>query len=163
MKIDLPVDAHLPHEYIPGERLRLEAYQKLASVPDEAAVAAVRDELVDRYGEPPQAVEHLLDVARLRTHARKAGLADIGVQGNHVRFAPVELRESQQLRLNRLYPGSIMRPTTRTMLVPRPMTARVGGQPLRDGEVLRWARDLVDAVLLDSVADAARVAATRPA
>ncbi len=159
MKIDLPVDAHLPHEYIPGERLRLEAYQKLASVADEAAVDEVRAELVDRYGEPPQAVEHLLDVARLRAHARRAGLADIGVQGNHVRFAPVELRESQQLRLSRLYPGSVVKPTTRIVLVPRPSTARIGGQPLRDGEVLRWARDLVDAVLLDGVTEAAKVAA----
>ncbi len=158
MKIDLPVDAHLPHDYIPGERLRLEAYQKLASVADEAAVDEVRAELVDRYGEPPQPVEHLLDVARLRAHARLAGLTDIGVQGTQVRFAPVELRESQQLRLSRLYPGSTVKPTTRTVLVPRPSTARIGGQPLRDGEVLRWARDLVDAVLLDSVADAARVA-----
>jgi len=158
MKIDLPVDAHLPHDYVPGERLRLEAYQKLASVPDEAAVDEVRAELVDRYGEPPQPVEHLLEVARLRAHARRAGLTDIGVQGNHVRFAPVELRESQQLRLTRLYPGSMVKAATRTVLVPRPTTARIGGQPLRDGEVLRWARDLVDAVLLDSVADAARVA-----
>ena len=158
MKIDLPVDAHLPHDYIPGERLRLEAYQKLASVADEAAVDEVRAELVDRYGEPPQPVENLLDVARLRAHARLAGLTDIGVQGTQVRFAPVELRESQQLRLSRLYPGATVKPTTRTVLVPRPSTARIGGQPLRDGEVLRWARDLVDAVLLDSVADAARVA-----
>ena len=158
MKIDLPVDAHLPHEYIPGERLRLEAYKKLASVADEAAVDDVRAELVDRFGEPPEAVEHLLEVARLRAHARRAGLTEVAVQGNHVRFTPVELRESQQLRLNRLYPGTISRPTTRTILVPKPTTARIGGQPLRDGEVLRWARDLVDAVLLDSVADAARVA-----
>ena len=158
MKIDLPVDAHLPHEYIPGERLRLEAYQKLASVADEAAVDDVRAELVDRYGEPPQAVEHLLDVARLRAHARRAGLADIGVQGTQVRFAPIELRESQQLRLSRLYPGATVKPTTRTVLVPRPSTARIGGQPLRDGEVLRWARDLIDSVLFDDVAGAAKVA-----
>jgi transcription-repair coupling factor (superfamily II helicase) len=157
MKIDLPVDAHLPHEYVPGERLRLEAYQKLASVPDESAVDEVRAELVDRYGEPPQAVENLLEVARLRAHARRAGLTEIAAAGSQVRFGPVELRESQQLRLTRLYPGSTVRPTIRALLVPRPTTARVGGQPLRDLEVLRWARDLVDAVLLDSVADAARL------
>ncbi len=158
MKIDLPVDAHLPHDYVPGERLRLEAYGKLASATDEAAVDEVRAELVDRYGEPPQQVDNLLDVARLRVHARRAGLAEIVAQGNLVRFGPVELRESQQLRLGRLYPGAQLRPTIRALTVPRPTTARVGGQPLRDHEVLGWARALVDAVLLDSVADAARVA-----
>jgi len=46
----------------------------------------------------------------------------------------------------------------RTVLVPAPTTSRVGGRPLRDGDVLRWARELVDAVLLDSVAAAAGAA-----
>jgi transcription-repair coupling factor (superfamily II helicase) len=158
MKVELPVDAHLPHEYVPGERLRLEAYKKLADADDAAAVEAVREELVDRYGEPPTPVENLLEVARLRVHARRAGLTDIAVQGNHVRFAPVELRESQQLRLMRLYPGTLVKPAIRAFLVPRPTTARIGGRPLRDGEVLRWARDLIDAVLLDGVGQAAAVA-----
>jgi transcription-repair coupling factor (superfamily II helicase) len=158
MKVELPVDAHLPHEYVPGERLRLEAYKKLADAEDDAAVEAVRAELVDRYGEPPTPVENLLEVARLRVLARRAGLTEIGVQGKSVRFAPVELRESQQLRLTRLYPGSTVKPAVRTILVPAPTTARIGGRPLRDAEVLRWARDLVEAVLLDSVANAARVA-----
>ncbi|GAA4356936.1 transcription-repair coupling factor [Angustibacter luteus] len=155
MKVELPVDAHLPHEYVPGERLRLEAYKKLAEADTEQAVEAVKDELVDRYGTPPQPVQNLLDVARLRVHARRAGLTDVAVQGNHIRFAPVELRESQQLRLTRLYPGSLVRPAVRAMMVPKPTTARIGGRPLRDEEVLRWARDVVDAVLLDSVGAAA--------
>jgi transcription-repair coupling factor (superfamily II helicase) len=158
MKVELPVDAHLPHDYLPGERLRLEAYKKLADAVDDDAVSAVRAELVDRYGEPPQPAEHLLDVARLRVHARRAGLAEVASQGNQVRFAPVELRESQQLRLARLYPGAVVRPAVRAIQVPKPTTARVGGRPLRDGEVIRWARDLIDAVLLDGVVEAARVA-----
>jgi transcription-repair coupling factor (superfamily II helicase) len=160
MKVELPVDAHLPHEYVPGERLRLEAYKKLADAEDEAAVDAVRAELVDRYGEPPTPVENLLEVARLRVLARRAGLTEIAAQGKSIRFAPVELRESQQLRLTRLYPGATVKPAVRTILVPAPATARIGGRPLRDAEVLRWARDLVEAVLLDSVANAARVAAS---
>ncbi|GAA1175427.1 transcription-repair coupling factor [Ornithinimicrobium humiphilum] len=156
VKIELPVDAHLPHDYVPGERLRLEAYRKLAQVKDEAELAEIRAELVDRYGEPPAPVETLLEVARLRTVARAAGIADIGVQGKMIRFAPVEnLRESQQLRLNRLYPGVIVKPALRQILVPAPMTARVGGKPLRDGAVLEWASQLVRAVLLDDIAAAA--------
>ena len=56
-----------------------------------------------------------------------------------MRFAPVELRESQELRLTRLYPKSLYKAGVRTMLVPKPMTARVGGKPLRDLAVLAWA------------------------
>jgi transcription-repair coupling factor (superfamily II helicase) len=157
IKIELPVDAHLPHAYVPGERLRLEAYKKLASVVDEAALAEIEAELVDRYGPLPLPVRNLMEVARLRTVARQAGIADISVQGNFVRFGPVELPESGVLRLQRLYPQSLVKDAVHTILVPKPMTARVGGKPLRDTAVLQWASDLIRAVLLGSVADAARV------
>ena len=159
IKIELPVDAHLPHEYVPGERLRLEAYKKLATVQDAGGLAEIEAELQDRFGTPPEPVRNLFEVARLRTVARKADVANISVQGSFVRFGPLQLPESKQLRLQRLYPGSLVKQAVRTILVPRPMTARVAGEPLRDTAVLRWASDLIEAVLLDNVADAARVAA----
>ncbi|CCH80286.1 Transcription-repair-coupling factor [Nostocoides japonicum T1-X7] len=158
IKIELPVDAHLPHDYVPGERLRLEAYKKLAAVTDEAALADIEAELVDRYGPLPEPARNLIEVARLRTVARRAGIADISVQGNHVRFGPVELRESQQLRLQRLYPKSLVKEAVKTILVPKPMTARVGGRALRDTEVLGWASELLKAVLLDDIASAGTAA-----
>jgi transcription-repair coupling factor (superfamily II helicase) len=161
IKIELPVDAHLPHEYVPGERLRLEAYKKLATVQDAAGLAEIEAELQDRFGTPPEPVRNLFEVARLRTVARQADVANISVQGNFVRFGPLQLPESRQLRLRRLYPGSLVKETVRTILVPRPMTARVAGQPLRDTAVLRWASDLIEVVLLDSVPHAARVAASQ--
>ena len=143
VKVELPVDAHLPHDYMPGERLRLEAYRKLAAVASDEELDAVRAELHDRYGEPPTPVVNLFEVARFRTLARKAGLGEVSLAGNGVRFGPVELRESQQLRLQRLYPGSLVKPAVRTILVPKPSTARVGGRTLRDVELLHWCRDLV--------------------
>src|SRR6478609_4341861 len=161
IKIELPVDAHLPHDYVPHERLRLEMYKKLAAVVDEAQLADIEAELVDRYGAPPEAVRNLLEVARLRTVARAAGIGDISLQGNHVRFGPLELRESQELRLQRLYPGSIVKHALGTVLVPKPMTARVGGRPLRDRDVLGWAGDVIRSVVMDNVGQAARVATAR--
>ena len=156
MKIELPVDAHLPHDYVPHERLRLEAYRKLAAAETLEQIDEVVAELQDRYGEPPEPVRNLVEVARFRVHAREAGVAEVSAQGQHVRFAPVELRDSQQLRLRRLHPGSLVKPAVRTILVPGPKTARVGGRPLRDTALLDWCRDVVDAVLLDDVAAASR-------
>ncbi len=157
MKVELPVDAHLPHDYIPGERLRLEAYRKIAEASTSEVVDAVREELVDRYGPLPEPAERLLAVARFRLLARQAGLTEVGAQGNTIRFAPVDLPESAQMRLKRLYPGSLVKPAVRQILVPRPMTARVGGRPVRDEAVLAWAGEVVRAVLLDSVATASAV------
>jgi transcription-repair coupling factor (superfamily II helicase) len=159
-RVDLPVDAHLPHDYIPGERLRLEAYRRLAAAADDAAIDAVRDELVDRYGPLPAPVERLLAVARFRAYARQFGLTEISLQGTSVRLAPLSLRESQTLRLQRLYPRSVVKPQTSTVLVPRPTTARIGGQPLRDEALLDWARGLLDGVLGDSIGAAAQSASS---
>ncbi|MFL6115380.1 MAG: transcription-repair coupling factor, partial [Catenulispora sp.] len=89
IRVDLPVDAHMPHDYIPGERLRLEAYRRIAGASTHEALAEVRQEFVDRYGRFPQPVENLLAVAAFRIDARAAGLAEVAMQGNFVKFGPV--------------------------------------------------------------------------
>jgi len=148
-KVELPIDAHLPHEYIAEERLRLEAYRLLASAHSDEELDSAVEELTDRYGSPPAAVENLVAVARLRVVAARAGLGEVVAAGNYVRLAPVELAESRSLRLTRLYPGSVIKPAVRTILVPRPTTARVGGVPLKDMDLMVWTQDLIESVLLD--------------
>ena len=145
--IELPLDAHVPHEYIGHERLRLEAYRKIADAATPEALAEVRTELDDRYGTPPEAVENLIAVADVRNLARGVGLTDVTVQGKYVRLAPVELAESAQLRLMRLYPGTVLKPGVRAILVPFPTTSRIGGQPLSGTPVLDWVRELIGAVI----------------
>jgi len=165
VRIELPVDAHIPHDYIAGERLRLEAYTRIAAIDSAAELEAVRDELGDRYGLVPDQVENLLAVARLRFVAREAGLTDVILQGNHIRFAPVSLPDSRQVRLQRLHPGAILKPAVSTMLVPVPkavpgtragsgstragtgQTISLGAPPLRDQDLLGWCEELIQAVL----------------
>ncbi|KPC63287.1 transcription-repair coupling factor [Streptomyces chattanoogensis] len=147
VKIELPVDAHVPHDYAPGERLRLAAYRAIASAATEEDIAAVREELTDRYGKLPEPVENLLLVAGLRMLARACGVADITLQGSNVRFGPVELRESQELRLKRLYPRTVLKPATKQVLVPRPTTGRIGGKPLVGRELLAWVGEFLTTVL----------------
>ncbi len=149
VRVELPVNAHIPHDYVPGERLRLEAYTRIAAIDSEADVNAVRDELTDRFGELPEPVLNLLEVARLRTAARRAGLTDITAAGNHIRFAPVQLPDSRQVRVQRLYPKTLLKPAVSTMLVPVPKTAAFGGQPLRDTELLTWCGEIIRSVLAD--------------
>ena len=149
VRVELPVNAHIPHDYVPGERLRLEAYTRIAAIDSEADVTAVHEELTDRFSEPPEPVLNLLEVARLRTAARRAGLTDITAAGSHIRFAPVELPDSRQVRVQRLYPKTVLKPAVRTMLVPVPKTAPIGGQPLRDTELLSWCGEVIRSVLVD--------------
>jgi transcription-repair coupling factor (superfamily II helicase) len=151
VKIELPLDAHLPHDYIGSERLRLEIYKRLAEVRTDEDVALLREELIDRYGEPPGPVVRLLAVASFRARCRAAGLSEITLQGKYLRFHPVDLPESRVVRLERLYPKSLVKAPVRTMLVPRPQPAGFGAGsasgPPRDEELLDWARHVIDAVI----------------
>ena len=150
MKIELPVNAHLPHDYVPGERLRLEAYRKLASALTYDAIDEVLAELVDRYGELPLPAKNLIDVARFRVGAREAGLSDVALQGNFIKFSPAQLPESKLMRLTRMYPGAQAKPALDAVLIPKPKTARIGGRDLQDAEILEWANGVIRNIFSDA-------------
>ncbi|WFE44929.1 transcription-repair coupling factor [Verrucosispora sp. WMMD1129] len=147
IKIDLPVDAHLPHDYVGVERLRLEMYRKLAEARDEERLREVAAEMTDRYGEPPAPVQNLIAVARFRLLARSYGLTDVSMQGKHIRLGPLPLPDSKQLRLKRYHPDSVYKAALDQVSVPRPTTRRVGGEPLRDQALLEWCAQLLSDVL----------------
>ncbi|MFG2431508.1 transcription-repair coupling factor [Streptomyces sp. NPDC048590] len=147
VKIELPVDAHVPHDYAPGERLRLQAYRAIAAANSEEDIRAVREELTDRYGKLPEPVENLLLVAGLRMLARACGVGEIVLQGPNIRFAPVELRESQELRLKRLHPKTVIKQSAQQILVPRPTAGRIGGKPVVGRELLAWTGEFLTTIL----------------
>jgi transcription-repair coupling factor (superfamily II helicase) len=149
VRIELPVDAHLPADYVESERLRLEMYKRLAEVRAEADVKAVEAELHDRYGAPPPEVLNLIEVARFRLLARSAGLHEIVGQGRFLRFAPAHLPESRVLRLQRLYPGSVIKDVAGTVLVPRPVNG-IGGQQVKDTDLLQWGTGVIRQVFASS-------------
>ncbi|MDA2963504.1 MAG: transcription-repair coupling factor, partial [Actinomycetota bacterium] len=116
-KVDLPINAHLSTDYVPGERLRLDLYRRLADVKNKADVESIRAELLDRFGELPVEAVALLGVASLRAQAKAAKLTEVIVQSKFLRLAPLTLPDSKQLRLSRLYPGSLYKSASRTVLV----------------------------------------------
>ncbi|HEX8767016.1 MAG TPA: transcription-repair coupling factor, partial [Jatrophihabitans sp.] len=157
VKVDLPVNANLPQDYLPGERLRLEAYRALANATTDEAVDAVRLELLDRFGPMPVEVDNLLAVARFKVVCRKFGITEVSLQGQSVRFSPVLLPESAQIRLQRTYEKTVYKPAVSTMAAARPKgvvkpdgswaEAKFGGEPLRDQALLSWCADLLEAIL----------------
>jgi transcription-repair coupling factor (superfamily II helicase) len=140
VRIEIPIEANLPHDYVPSERLRLEMYKRLSEVRAPADIEVLREEMADRYGAPPAPVTRLLEVARFRARCRAAAVSEVTVQGKYLRFHPVELPDSRVVRLNRVYPGSLVKAGLRTMLVPRP-------HALRDEDLLTWAVGVIDAVI----------------
>ena len=66
MTVDLPWTAYLPRDYVAGQRLRIEAYRRLARVRGLDRLEDFRQELRDRYGPSPEPAEWLLRLAELR-------------------------------------------------------------------------------------------------
>jgi transcription-repair coupling factor (superfamily II helicase) len=86
--IDLPWPAYLPRDYVPGQRLRIEVYRRLARIRRLDRLEDFRGELRDRFGQPPEVTEWLLRLAELRllaarwqvgtVHLEKRSELDIG-------------------------------------------------------------------------------------
>jgi transcription-repair coupling factor (superfamily II helicase) len=132
IRIDLPIDAHLPHDYIDDEALRLDAYRKVASVRDAAGVKAVRAELVDRYGPLPGPGERLLAVAALRAAVRRWGIREITTTPRRTfRVTPVSLSDSQEVRLAREFPQALHNPAAGALELPMPRRGDLVGAVAR--------------------------------
>jgi transcription-repair coupling factor (superfamily II helicase) len=86
--IDLPVEAHLPDEYVAEEAQKLELYRRLARARTVGDLAAFRQELADRFGPMPPPVVRLVEVAELRLTAESAGVASMSREAGQlvVRF-----------------------------------------------------------------------------
>jgi len=97
--VDLPLDAYLPEEYVPGTQERTRVYRRMAAADDEAAVREIELELRDRFGRPPAPVRHLLIVLRLRVLAHLAGASSIGREGTVVAMRWPEARPVDRARL----------------------------------------------------------------
>jgi transcription-repair coupling factor (superfamily II helicase) len=139
----------VPHDYVTGERLRLEVYRKIAEASDGAALDAIVEELTDRYGEPPTPVRNLLAVAAFRQACRSLGVAEVAVAGASIRIGPVELPDSAQMRLKRLHPKAMYKPAAKLVTLPKPTEGgRLGGAPLRDVALLEWCATLITDVIV---------------
>jgi transcription-repair coupling factor (superfamily II helicase) len=121
VRIDLPVDAHLPVSYIADQELRLEAYRRLAATTTNEEVDDVVSEWTDRYGDLPAEAGTLISLARLRVEAIRVGLDEIVNLRHEVKIAPVDLRPSQEVRLQRLQPKAVLRAAEGVLFIPVPV------------------------------------------
>jgi transcription-repair coupling factor (superfamily II helicase) len=127
INLDVPGEAHLPKDYVEADDARLEAYRRLASVTTLDELEDLRIEWVDRYGALPAPAIGLLELAQLRLVCLEYGVtsvivmpARVGVRSRPiVRFGPVLLALSQQLRVRRAYGSSAYNESTHEFRVER--------------------------------------------
>ena len=84
---DLTVSANLPNDYVPDAGQRVDLYRRIALIRSKDSYSDILDELIDRYGEPPNEAVALLDIALLRSKASKAGVSEIRQQKDRLIFS----------------------------------------------------------------------------
>lgn len=148
-KLELPIDAFLPHDYVDSERVRLDIYRRLASATNPDQVDEVEQELNDRFGGAPEVVISLLKIAKLRVRAKELNLAEVVVHGKHLRLAPVTLGDSLSVRMARLYPGHIYKTSLATLLLPLPEQTGVAFEraKLGDNSLLEWVAQALESTI----------------
>ncbi len=129
IRLDLPVTANLPADYVAREDLRLEAYRRLATVTTHAEVDDIAAEWLDRYGPLPAPADALLRIGHLRAECARLGLREVTVTagrpsgiapaGATARLAPLApLKASEAVRLRRLWPKAVYKEETGQLVLP---------------------------------------------
>jgi transcription-repair coupling factor (superfamily II helicase) len=126
IKLELPLAAHLPADYVERDDLRLDAYRRLAAVQTEADVDDIAAEWADRFGPVPEPASNLLQVAYLRAECVRTGVQEVAVTkssglsggGFLARLSPVVLAQSKQMRLARLFKGALYKEDQHQLQLP---------------------------------------------
>ncbi|HEX9236867.1 MAG TPA: TRCF domain-containing protein, partial [Actinomycetota bacterium] len=129
VKIDLPVKAFIPPEWVGQEALRLELYRRIATARDEPELAGVREEAEDRFGDLPPPVRTLFAVAELRLACLCLGIDELSTVRQQVRVRPIEPGPGHEQSLS--LSEASYHEATRTLNLAYP--ARLGGE-----ELARW-------------------------
>lgn len=106
--IDLQVPAHIPDAYIASNAQRLDVYRRIADIRTVEDSLDVYDELIDRFGEPPAAVQGLIDVALLRNMAADLGIFEVKQQEDSLLLYPRVLDMQVGSRMSSALKGRVM-------------------------------------------------------
>jgi transcription-repair coupling factor (superfamily II helicase) len=121
IRIELPIDAHLPDDYVSDESARLDLYRRLAAVRDAGSLREIEAELTDRFGPMPPPAKRLTALAALKVLLDRWGIDELVVaRGDRLRIHPVTLPESAEVRLQRLHRGADHKPASQLLTLPLP-------------------------------------------
>lgn len=84
--VDIPIDAHIPHDYVPSEIMRLKAYRRIAEIDGAESLMDVTEEFIDRYGEPPESVTNLMRISEVKAYASRAFLESVTVRDGEAKL-----------------------------------------------------------------------------
>ncbi len=107
VRLDVNVDAYIPADYIPYEQAKVEVHRRIAAAREVADLALLREDLEDRFGEPPEPVENLIALQQARIKLGQAGARAISFRGGRLAVTPIELDSVRAKRIRQEIPEAL--------------------------------------------------------
>ncbi len=107
VRLDVSVDAYVPAEYVPYEQAKIDVHRRIAGAHEVGELEALRAELHDRFGPPPEPLENLLLLQQARINFGRAGVTAVSFRGDRLAVTPVELDSRGAKRVRELIPAAL--------------------------------------------------------
>jgi transcription-repair coupling factor (superfamily II helicase) len=171
VRVEIPVSAYVPADYIALEANKIDLHRRIARARDEHELVKLGEELADRFGPPPEAVERLLALQTVRLKAAAAGVSAVAVRGGKLTVEGLELDDGQAAALRETQERAVYFKARSSLAVhppaaPSAMPARSGADPAgrrrqrpaaqpadsastagSQDTVLQWVLEVLDAIL----------------
>jgi transcription-repair coupling factor (superfamily II helicase) len=115
VRLDVLVDAYVPAQYIPYEVAKIDVHRRIAAAREPADLAAIVEELEDRFGPAPEPVENLVKLQEARIKLGRAGARTVEFRQGRLTVSPIELDSSQARALRQEVEGAIYESLKRTL------------------------------------------------
>lgn len=120
VRMDVPVDAFVPADYVPYEAAKIEVHRRIAGAKEIADLIVLREELEDRFGPVPGPLENLIRLQDARIKLGRAGARNVSFSAGRMRVSPVELGEAGRRALKAELPDAVYESGRTTIAVPVP-------------------------------------------
>ena len=120
VRVDVPVDAYVPGEYVPYEAAKIEIHRRVAGAHEVAELILLREELEDRFGPVPDALDNLIKLQDARIKLGRAGARRVDFSGGRMRVAPIELDSAATKALRAKLPDAVYESGRSTVVLRMP-------------------------------------------
>jgi transcription-repair coupling factor (superfamily II helicase) len=120
VRVDVPVDAYVPADYVPYEAAKIEVHRRVAGAREVAELIVLREELADRFGPIPDPLDNLIRLQDARIKLGRAGARSVGFSGGRLRAAPIELDSRAARALREELEGTVYESGRSTVVVRMP-------------------------------------------
>ena len=107
VRLDVSVDAYVPADYVPYEQAKIEVHRRIAASREVADLALLREELEDRFGEPPEPLLNLIALQQARIKLGQAGARAVTFRGGRLSVTPIELDSVRAKRIRQEIPEAL--------------------------------------------------------